>query len=363
MSTPTLSDAAQRVLRTLNDVETLDVIINDPDRATPTGDVLDALLAQRPKLRMRIVVACGTHRHSDAQRQAHVRRHGLARAQQVVWHDASADTVLDPHRPVLAIGSVEPHYFAGWTGAHKTLTVGIWSRARIEANHALALEPAANACTLDGNPLFDDIARQLDAWLGQRSAPTQVINLVASTETIHGAFAGSPLESLRAAAGHALQHFTEQIDAPLDRLIARVASPLDQSLYQALKGIENNAGALRDGGAIVLVAACPEGVGIDHFMATLRHARSWEGVRAYVQGRGYRLGDHKAVRLRHLTDRRGVHLAVVSDGVADADAEVCAMKGFRDEALARAWALRVAPGVHEQVMDDAGNRVLFCAGR
>jgi len=359
MSAPSLHDAVQHVLGVLTGVQTLDLIVNDPDRATPTGAVLDALFAQRPSLNARVIVACGTHRHRDAQRHVHVQRHGLARAQHIVWHDAVADTVLDPHRAVLAIGSVEPHYFAGWTGAHKTLTVGLWSRARIEANHAYALEPAARVCTLDGNPLFDDIARQLKDDLTRRHAPTLTINLVASAHTIHGAFAGAPLKSLRAAASYALQTFTETLDAPLDRLIARVDAPLDQSLYQALKGVENNTAAVRDGGAIVLVAACPEGVGIDHFMASLRQASSWKGVREHVQDRGYRLGDHKAVRLRHLTDQREVKVALVSEGVTEADAKVCGMVGFHDEASALAWARRVAPGGREHVLDDAGNRVLF----
>ena len=72
------------------------------------------------------------------------------------------------HRRQLAFGVVEPHYFAGWAGAHKTATVGVWDRATITANHEHALAPASQPLALDGNPVYDGLAAAAVAGVPQR---------------------------------------------------------------------------------------------------------------------------------------------------------------------------------------------------
>ena len=69
-----------------------------------------------------------------------------------------------------------------------------------------------------------------------------------------------------------------------------------------------------------MLADCPEGVGIDHFMQLLATAPDLASVQAAVATRGYRLGDHKAVKLRALTDSasRNVRVGAVTKGL-DAD--------------------------------------------
>ena len=134
--------------------------------------------------------------------------------------------------------------------------------------------------------------------------------------------------------------------------------PLARSLYQADKALKNNHLAVRDGGCIVLEAACPDGVGQDAFLDLLKEARSFAEALARVAARGYRLGDHKAVKLRHLTDTRRVELAFVSPGL---DAETCALLGGRKApSVAEATAGRSGRGV---VVDDAGNAVTLVRGR
>jgi hypothetical protein len=336
--------------------------INDGERATPTGPLWRALRTARPDIAWTVVVATGTHRASPSARAAHAVTHGLHDAAHILWHDASADTIPPPDLPLLAVGSVEPHWFAGWTGVHKTLTVGLWRRDRIERNHAGAMSPLADVCCLDRNPVFEGFRDAVRAWLPTRAAPLAAINFVCDGATPLAAFlAPCPLQALADALPTARAQFVTPLQRPLDRLLARVSPPLDASLYQAMKAIKNNAAALRDGGALILSAACPDGVGIDHFMRLLEAHSTWADADAAVRAQGYRLGDHKAVRLRHLTDVRRLQLAVVSPGLPLPAALTCHMRAFPTEADALAWAATAAPGPLAFTLDDAANRVLTCA--
>ena len=120
-------------------------------------------------------------------------------------------------------------------------------------------------------------------------------------------------------------------------LVCHVLPPLDRSLYQAEKALKNSEHAVRDGGAMVLVAACPDGVGPRRFVDLLAAAPDEASARAHIEERGYRLGDHKAVRWRSL-QARGVRIGLVAPAFPEADAQAAGLRVFREAAQARAWA-------------------------
>src|SRR5690606_22805588 len=337
------------------------LVVNDASRATPTGDVIDRLLAMHPGLELHAVVATGTHTPTATTRTQHEVAQ-LSRVASVFWHQSDAPEATRARiegQALLAIGSVEPHYFAGWTGAHKTLSVGLWGTRHIERNHALALSPTARPATTAGNPVFDDVMTWLDGWIAARPEPVAAINLLADGSSAVVAAAGSPREALEALLLEASRRWLDRLTSPVDRLVAHVAPPLDRSLYQALKGFENHVDVVRDHGALVLVAACPDGVGIDHFTASLRAAADHASLASLIAARGYQLGDHKALRLRHRTNLLGIRLAIVAPGLLDADASLCDARRFEHLDDALTWARRVAPSDLEHVVHDAANRVSF----
>jgi len=326
------------------------LIVNDPQRGTATQDVLRSIAQVSPRLDVRVLVATGSHSFGRDEMQRFERSLSSALPlKEVSWHDArdrrlapvGADGGWRGHAwliekdPILVIGSVEPHYFAGFTGAHKTCTVGCASFEDIQANHAAAVQEACAPCRLRGNPVFEHIERMLRSLLKTRSdaGPLVAIDLVQIGPRIVAAHAGDPRQCLIRASALAEQIYHHRLDEPLDGLIAEVSGPLGCSFYQAEKGIKNNEYAVRDGGVIILVARCDEGIGQAAFTQLLAEASNWSEAKRLVDRRGYRLGDHKAVRLRRLTDPAGraVRLFVVSDGLSPADAELLGVRKACDE--------------------------------
>ena len=352
------------------------LVINDSHRATPTRQVLQVLCERIRRsgrsYRLQALIATGTHRFSESQRRhfesATFDECGL-RIDDVSWHDAedAANLVARGHvrvnrliaesRFLLPIGSVEPHYFAGATGAHKTVTIGCLSRADIERNHAAAMRSESDILRLEGNPVFDDIAGILDGMRGQGQR-ILAINTIVSDGRIVSTEAGDPLATLHALIPVVEEMFVHQIDSPVDVLRLRVPPPLDQSLYQADKALKNNHRAVRDGGAIILEAACSQGVGPDGFMDLLRRAPDYETALEIVRKDGYCLGDHKAVKLRYLTDPkyRDVKVALVSRGVSSADAQQAGLRLFGTVASASDWLRDASSEPHEKglIVEDAG---------
>lgn len=343
-----LSDATEREQSVL-------LLVNDPHRSTNTRWALGQIAgicagtAKRPAFR--VVVATGTHRFEISERRMFEANllGGLGlKIESVEWHSARnrsrmrrfgdvhlhRQIVLADH--IVPIGSVEPHYFAGITGAHKTLTVGCMATEDIERNHAGALSPASDVMQREGNPVYDGLA-QIVRDLQQAGKSICAINEVLLGRQVVRVGVGDPLATAEALVPAAGELYVHEISRPVDVLILDVPMPLGRNLYQADKALKNNHRAVRDGGAIVLRAECPEGIGPDHFYQLLKSAMRYQSAVDIVQRRGYRLGDHKAVKLRHLTDVRRVKITLICRSITDRKASIAGMHRFDRTEIALAW--------------------------
>ena len=345
------------------------LLINDPQRATATPEVLVQAREMFDLSRTRVVVATGSHAFAPAAREALQRACAGIPLGAWAWHDARSDDLVAVGGPqgwrahpwvaaarsLLAIGSVEPHYFAGFSGAHKTLTIGCASYADIERNHAGAMAPSCRPCRLAGTPVHEGIVAMLRSV--EEGRRTAVVNLFQIGADIVDASGGAPLAALQALAPRVEATYLRRIPRAADVLVVKVEGALACSFYQAEKGIKNSEWAVRAGGVIVLEAACPQGIGQDAFVRLLREAPTHAAAVAAVRQRGYRLGDHKAVRLRYLTDpaARGVRVFVVSPGIFADEAVVLGIR----KAESAAAALRAADvdphGAIAYHVTDAGN--------
>ena len=353
------------------------LIVNDPYRATQTKPALQALAAYlrtlRLDLRFSVLVGTGTHAVDPARRAQFEARTfsdcGLTLGS-IAWHESTASSemleiggvrmnqAVARARHLLAVGSVEPHYFAGVTGAHKTLTIGCMAKADIEANHVHALSPDSRILRTIGNPVFDGVAKVLK---GMAAADKQmcVINEVICNDVVAAAAAGDPLATLEELMPAMRRCFVYDIEKPVDILHLRVPPPLNQNLYQAEKALKNNGGAVRNGGGILLEASCEEGLGPRRFIDLLRTAPTYALSREFVSRRGYRLGDHKAVKLRHLTDSscQGVFVAIATDRLRPDDLAGTGLVVLEDVAAAMDWLMHIVEPTPREglVIDDAGN--------
>jgi len=298
------------------------VVVNDAQRATPTPWLMGLLDCDWSSPDVRIAVATGCHTPPTEPELREIFGGFLDQVRSRIHvHRAAADPLvhlgttsrgtpveinrlLDWPAAVVCLGSVEPHYFAGWTGGRKSLVPGLCSLETMRANHRLAIEPGAAPGALSDNPLHLDLeeaAGMVRARLDGRGAsePLGVNALVARGE-IHGWHAGPLHGVIEALAPRGRVLFGRQIDGPAPLVLCFVDHPLDRDFYQALKGFEHWKSAVAAGGILALVADCPAGIGPPTFTQFLESPPTLAASEQHTR-ENYRLGDHKLLSFLRFT--------------------------------------------------------------
>jgi len=205
---------------------------------------------------------------------------------------------------LVIITSVEPHYFAGYTGGRKSFLPGVAAFKTIEQNHRLAMTPEAQALRLDGNPVHEDM---MDAIKELRDMPIFAIQVVLDRhQQIYKVAAGDLNRSFHKAVEWANQVFCVDIHEKADVVISVASYPMDVDLYQSQKAIENGKWALKPGGSIILVSKCRSGVGDEAFYDQLSRSKDPDQVLRNL-GVEYKLGHHKAAKMAELAKCAEIH--------------------------------------------------------
>jgi nickel-dependent lactate racemase len=301
------------------------VIVNDATRPTPTEAMLGVLLpvceAAGLGQRLVILVATGAHREPTAEEYRRILGafHDRFRAR-CVHHDARKDgdmadlgftrngtpillnrRLFEADR-IIVTGSVEPHYFAGFTGGRKAFLPGIAAYRTIEANHRQALSPAARSLALEGNPVHEDM---MDALSLVRTPVFSFMTVLDREQRVAAAAAGDIMTSFYAAVESARKIFCVPVPSRADIVVSVAKFPMDIDLYQSQKAIDNGAAALKDGGALILVSGCRDGVGDEAYAGLLARAASPADALDRIRA-GYRLGYHKAAKMAEVSGRASV---------------------------------------------------------
>lgn len=337
-------------------------LINDATRPTPTARILDHLADMIEGKPLHFLVATGSHRPPTPAEFEVIFGTWFERYQNnIFFHNAQADTemvplgttergtplalnrrVIDAHK-IIAISSVEPHYFAGYTGGRKSFFPGVAAFATMQHNHRLALEEGVAPLALERNPVHEDLAEAMKALEGKEIYSLQVV--LDRSHRICAAFAGSLEETFTAAVQKAHEVFAVEMSSQADIVVTVAPAPMDIDFFQAHKAIEHGKLALKEGGVLILVAQCPMGVGNEGFYRLLCRATDPEEVYSLIEA-SYTLGDHKAAKIADLAVKARIW------GVTDLDPgimEKALIKPYPDlqEALNAAIAEQ---GLHAQVL-------------
>jgi nickel-dependent lactate racemase len=299
------------------------IIVNDHARSTPTPAVLKEILPAIKGKRFKVIIACGTHsKPSEAGiRDAILGGFYDELRESTMLHDAKESEMIDfgvtsrgtpvkfnaaveDFDAIIAVNSIEPHYFAGFTGGRKSLFPGIAAYETVEANHSMALLDESRILRLKGNPLHEDMEEAVSKLT--KSHPVFAINIVQDgARNIAQVVAGDILKQLYVGAETSRAIYAPEINSQADLVLSVVHAPLDYDLYQGAKGFENTRMAVRDGGIMVLVAACPGGVGSEDYERMMTSADSVEGLYLkFLQvKKNYELGWHKVGSIPPFLDK------------------------------------------------------------
>ncbi|MCU0798239.1 MAG: nickel-dependent lactate racemase [Candidatus Thermoplasmatota archaeon] len=322
-----LEDRLSQLDQDLYDGTRIGLVLNDRNRPTPTSIVLEQIWAAHPSIFdkvMKVHIATGTHKAptEDDLRAILGPLYTILR-ERVHIHDAKdekvhryicttklgtevrIDRALDDQDILFFINSVEPHYFAGYTGGRKSILPGMAAFSTVERNHSHALDPGSRTLGLEGNPVHEDMENAVRYYLKDRKhLSVQVVQGIGKVLTsVH---VGDIFTSFRKGVKAANEQFCIPVKGMYDIVVTIARPPMDRTLYQAQKAIENGKLALRDGGVIILVAGCLEGIGQSTFWDLITSSPDRERTLKEIS-EGYVLGYHKAAKLLQLSKRAHIH--------------------------------------------------------
>ncbi len=344
---------APRLADMVGDGDRVVIVTSDVTRPCPSHRILPALLRElqmggvAPE-KVTAVLALGDHRaHTPDEARALLGPEAFAAVRcldsdqkdVVQVGRTSRGTPVDVFRPVaeadrrICVGNVEFHWFAGYSGGYKAIMPGVSTRDAIQANHGMMVLPGAEAGRMEGNPVREDIDEA-----GKLLGVDFILNVVLDAN----------LEMARAVAGHPIQAHREgcravddynKVPIPQQADIVVVSPggyPKDINLYQAQKALDNGLLAVKEGGIVILVAECPDGLGNRVFEEWLLGAGSLDEILRRVRV-DFRLGGHKAAAFARAMKRADLYM------VSRLPGDLCRRAGFHafdslDAALGDAFA-------------------------
>ena len=165
----------------------------------------------------------------------------------------------------IAVGLIEPHFMAGWSGGRKLICPGLASQETICRWHSPQFleNPAATIDSTLGNPVHEE-----NTWIARRAGCDFIVNVVIDRDRrIQRVVAGDLELAWEQGVAFARERMTATVPEPVDIVVTSAAGyPLDATYYQAIKGIVCAAQIVKPGGTIICVAGMREGLGSKPFV-------------------------------------------------------------------------------------------------
>lgn len=311
---------------------------SDITRATPNDRLLPVLLAELEaagvaREDITLLNALGTHRRQTEAELRLMLGDAVVDAYRCLQHNAfdEADLVSLGQTsfgyPVrvnrcfmeadirLLTGFIEPHFFAGFSGGPKGVLPALAGAESVLTNHGrdMIAHPKATWGITEGNPIWEEMRE-----VALRTTPAFLLNVTLNNRReITGVFAGEMLAAHAAGCAFVRENAMTRVAAPYDVVITTNSGyPLDQNLYQAVKGMSAANQIVRPGGAIIIAAECADGLP-DHgrYADLLAEAGSPQGVLEMLARPGFNAQDQWQVQIQAMIQLRA-EVYVYSDGLA-----------------------------------------------
>ena len=269
------------------------LVVPDATRQTGAGQIVNLLVRRliangSEPADINIIFATGIHRRVTDSEKAAILTPFIAQRIKTIDHNAEdpiknfrlgetsygipveLNWTLTEFDHVVLIGGVTFHYFAGFTGGRKLICPGLASAKTIGATHRLAFDcetmdrrHGVGTGLLDGNAVHEAFVEAASSAKPSFAVSTIVDDVGRITDL----YCGDWISSHRRACEVYAQSFTVPIVEKRDFVVASCGGyPLDINLIQAHKTLEAAATACLDGGTIVLLAECADGLGRNDFL-------------------------------------------------------------------------------------------------
>jgi lactate racemase len=345
------------------------ISVCDITRAQPRQLMLEAIFSELPDVRpedVTIFIATGTHRRNSTEEIERMIGAEFARTCRVICHDArdaaSLTHVGDTPTGVrillnrewvasdfkITTGFVEPHFFAGFSGGPKMVAPGLAGLETVMTLHNAARigHPNATWGIIQGNPVHDDV-RLISRMTGVDFAFDVTLN---RDQRITAAFAGELFQEHAAACEVARTNAMRSVDQPFDVVVTTNSGyPLDQNLYQAVKGMSAAAKIVKSGGTIICAAECRDGIpnhgAYGHILESQPTPRD---LLEMITSPAYSKPDQWQVQIQAMIQLKA-NVLVKSDRLSDDQIRAAHLQPIHD----------VSSAV-EEVIDRAGKKATVC---
>ena len=266
------------------------VISSDHTRPVPSHIIMPLLLAEirkgNPDAEITILISTGLHRLTTKDELEAKFGSEITNKEHIVVHDcddkdnlvylgklpSGGDLIINRLAAeadlLVAEGFIEPHFFAGFSGGRKSVLPGVASRATVMYNHnsAFIADPHSRTGVIEGNPIHNDML-----YAARAARLDFIINVVIDAKH-DPVFAVAGDCDLAHRAGREFLASKCQVDAvPADIVIStNGGSPLDQNIYQSVKGMTAAEATVKEGGVIIMLSKASDGHGGKSFHETFR---------------------------------------------------------------------------------------------
>ena len=313
------------------------IIASDHTRPVPSKVIIPKMLKEiregAPDCDVTILIATGCHRGTTIEELTSKFGEEIVKNEKIYVHDCDESEMLvnigtlpsggqcvinkiaAEAELLVSEGFIEPHFFAGFSGGRKSVLPGVCARETVLANHCSEFIANENCRTgiLENNPMHGDML-----WAAKTAKLAYIVNVVLNEKKeVIFATAGDCEAAHKCGTDFLRTHcgvFARVADVVIT---TNGGYPLDQNVYQAVKGMTAAEATVKKDGVIIMLAKSNDGIGGDHFYHQLCDEADINKTMALFlsRGRGETVPDQwqTQVLLRVLFHARVIYVSEMPD--------------------------------------------------